>query len=348
MRLVLDGDKYIKLEAGSKMVFEALGFVGSKKTTLKFDSITMQDIPNEDMVDIFFSIQNGHELFITEQEAIEDIDNRGINVEEYTPVYEKAEEVVASQEVNNSNSAEVFADDSKSIAMVEDETNDIQTEDSTNVNRVPMTDGNEETLQHIHKMNYKVTTIATCTTSGIGTYNCDCGYTYTEEIVAIGHSEILGGTENCHSKCNVCGEILKDETYHSYTSEVTLEASCTTDGVRTYSCECGHSYTEGITATGHAEIAGGAEKCHSKCGVCGETLEDGTKHSYTSEVTKAATCTEKGEKTYTCACSYSYTDDIDELGHTEVAGGEASIHSKCSVCGETLKDGTAHSYTRRK
>ena len=35
---------------------------------------------------------------------------------------------------------------------------------------------------------------------------------------------------------------------HSYTSEVTKEATCTEDGVVTYSCRCGDSYTEAISA----------------------------------------------------------------------------------------------------
>ena len=36
-RLVLDGDKYVKLEGGSKLRFETLGFLGSGKTKLKLD-----------------------------------------------------------------------------------------------------------------------------------------------------------------------------------------------------------------------------------------------------------------------------------------------------------------------
>lgn len=40
------------------------------------------------------------------------------------------------------------------------------------------------------------------------------------------------------------------------------------------------------------------------------------KHEYTSEITKKPTCTEKGEKTYTCSkCGNSYTEPIDALGH---------------------------------
>ncbi len=43
----------------------------------------------------------------------------------------------------------------------------------------------------------------------------------------------------------------EEEHIHSYTSEVTTPATCTEDGVMTYTCECGDSYTESIPATGH-------------------------------------------------------------------------------------------------
>lgn len=38
---------------------------------------------------------------------------------------------------------------------------------------------------------------------------------------------------------------------HSYTSSVTTNPTCTANGVRTYRCFCGSSYTESISATGH-------------------------------------------------------------------------------------------------
>ena len=53
---------------------------------------------------------------------------------------------------------------------------------------------------------------------------------------------------------------------HSYTSEVTTAATCTTAGVRTYTCsKCGDSYTEAIEATGHTMVNG-------TCSVCGHTV----------------------------------------------------------------------------
>ena len=38
---------------------------------------------------------------------------------------------------------------------------------------------------------------------------------------------------------------------HTYTETITPEATCETDGVKTFTCECGDSYTEPITAVGH-------------------------------------------------------------------------------------------------
>ena len=51
------------------------------------------------------------------------------------------------------------------------------------------------------------------------------------------------------------------EHTHSYTSSVTKEATCETAGVRTYTCSCGHSYTQAIPATGHNYVDGTCTKC---------------------------------------------------------------------------------------
>ena len=205
VRLVLDDDKYVKLEAGSKLIFETLGLLGSGKTSLKLERGTLttelvkplgededyvvntpnavlavrgtffrveidnsnegevtanvmtyggsvasqrvlptgevveeevlidagykttinkdvkdtvyvveevegavdstgdgkvnlapiktEDIPDEDLVDVYFAAENGHELFISVEEAKEKIEDREIVIEEQVSIYEKAEEV---------------------------------------------------------------------------------------------------------------------------------------------------------------------------------------------------------------------------------------------------------------
>lgn len=69
-------------------------------------------------------------------------------------------------------------------------------------------------------------------------------------------------------------------------------------------------------------------------------------HLY-NEVVTSPTCTEQGYTTYTCDCGNSYVDDyVDAFGHTEsdwiidveaTTVQEGSKHTKCTVCGETIK-----------
>lgn len=69
-------------------------------------------------------------------------------------------------------------------------------------------------------------------------------------------------------------------------------------------------------------------------------------HSYTSAVTKEATCTESGTVTYTCSCGDSYTETIPAKGHSYelVSSTAADCTSegtntyRCSVCGDTYTE----------
>ena len=147
---------------------------------------------------------------------------------------------------------------------------------------------------------------------------------------------------------------------HSYTATVTKQPTCTAEGVKTFRCSCGDSYTEAISAAGHifgayvynndaTEAADGTET--AVCTICGAKdtrTAAGTKiahvHNYTAAVTKAATCAEEGVTTYTCSCGHSYTEPIAKTAHsfgdyiynddatTEADGTKTAT---CSVCGAT-------------
>lgn len=118
---------------------------------------------------------------------------------------------------------------------------------------------------------------------------------------------------------------------HNYVGEVTKEPTCTEAGEKTYTCDCGDSYTESIDPTGHHYENG-------ECTNCGEKDPD-HEHSYTEEITKQPTCTEEGEKTYTCICGDSYTEKIPATGHHFVDG-------ECEDCGE--KDPIAHTHSYKE
>lgn len=454
-RLVLDGDKYIKVEAGSKMVFETLGMLGSGKTRLSLERgamtselvsplktdeeyvvntpnavlavrgtyfrldlkptengeivadvvtyggkvatkrvqpsgevveeevlveagrkvcinmdehktsyvvegikleetdedvvieevtqpIKIEDIPDEDIVDIYYSAQNGHKLFITEKEVEEKIKDRDIKLEEYVSVYKKAKEVEKKQE-GKLVETEVYADDSKPIAIAPEQGMDgeIPKENQIIVGIAP-TDGDGV---HTHAYVESVSKEATCTEAGEKTFTCECGETYTEELSMLGHTKVTGGTVECHSKCSVCDAIIEDGTMHIYTDAVTASPTCTLVGKKTFTCECGHVFKEEIPMTEHTKVAGGNVDCHSKCSVCELVLEDGTKHVYTEMITKEATHSEDGIKTYTCECGYGYEVPIPAQQHIKVNGGTKDCHSKCSDCGAVLEDAMSHSYT---
>ena len=147
---------------------------------------------------------------------------------------------------------------------------------------------------------------------------------------------------------------------HSYAETVTKQPTCTAEGVKTFRCSCGDSYTEAISAAGHifgayvynndaTEAADGTET--ATCTVCGAKdtrTAAGTKiahvHNYTATVTKAATCAEEGVKTYTCSCGSSYTEPVPVIAHSfgdYVYNNDATTEkdgtktATCSVCGKT-------------
>lgn len=68
---------------------------------------------------------------------------------------------------------------------------------------------------------------------------------------------------------------------HSYSSSVTKQPTCTSTGVRTFTCSCGSSYTETIPATGHkytttviAPTTTENGYTLHKCSVCGDSYKD--------------------------------------------------------------------------
>ena len=178
----------------------------------------------------------------------------------------------------------------------------------------------------------------TCTTDGStdSVVCADCGYVLTAaETLPGGHSfgEWTEGEEaTCiqegtagHYTCSVCHKdfdadgnelatLVIPRNGANHVGELTVtnaaDATCTQDGYTgdTVCSACGNVTIPGaaIPATGHRWNAG--------------------------TVTKEATCTGKGEKTFACAnCDATKTEEIAALGHTA-----ANKDGKCDRCGATL------------
>ncbi len=241
-----------------------------------------------------------------------------------------------------------------------------------------------------------VTKGATCTEPGEKIFTCDvCKATKTEPIPVIAHQYEWKHDETNHwQECSVCGNTI-DKAAHTFDTnncaedrtcnkcgfkktagehswnagEVTTPATCTTDGVKTYTCKvCSETKTEPIAALGHAygEPAwnwgedGKTATATFTCTREGCTAET-TGHAQTVTATVsgkqkvAPTCTDKGTTTYTATVTfegknYSATKDVEDIAkiaHTLTAtpakaatctepGNNA--YWTCDICGQVFKD----------
>ncbi len=135
---------------------------------------------------------------------------------------------------------------------------------------------------------------------------------------------------------------------HSYSSKVTKAATCTEQGIKTYTCSCGKSYTESIKATGHSysakttkEPTCTAEGVKTLTCKCGSTYTEAIKakgHSHTVTDSKKVTCTEDGFTKYTCSCGDTYTETQTATGHSmggwkyHVVGDMYTVSERRNTC----------------
>ena len=219
----------------------------------------------------------------------------------------------------------------------------------------------------------------------------NCGDREVDVLDKVDHSwELVSTTpatctigEIQHYKCSVCGE-TKDVTLsnplgeHSWDNgKVTKEATCTEDGEKTYTCTvCNTTKTEVIPATGHQhkEVRNAKKATCTEDGYTGDTyctdcntkLESGTVinklgHTWDNGViTKEATETEEGVKTYTCkTCGETKTEKIPVASHhwdqgtitkkaTCTENGEKTYYCTDADCNKTYVEtipATGHQHT---
>ena len=172
--------------------------------------------------------------------------------------------------------------------------------------------------------------------------------------------------------CTDCGETLQTgsvipATGHTVVTDAAVEATCTTDG-KTEGSHCSVCGTvivaqEIVPAKGHTvvdvpEVPATEESAGTtagtKCSVCGEILSGcetipplSHEHVWDGGVeTKAPTCTEAGEMTYTCsACGETRVETIAPKGHSyKVTVSYNSDYTEvtytytCSACGDSYSE----------
>ena len=225
-----------------------------------------------------------------------------------------------------------------------------------------------------------VTTPAACETTGVRTYTAKVTFdgkeytsSKTETIAATGHAYgepvwkwnddfTASATFTC------ANDTSHVETVNAaVTNEVTTEATCEADGVRTYTAKVtfeGEEYTdtktEVIPATGHAYGTPVWKWNDDFTASATFTCANDTSHvknvtaTVTNAVTTEATCETDGVRTYTAKVTFedkeytsSKTEVIPAKGHTLTAVAEVpatcetagvKAHWKCEVCGKLFSD----------
>ena len=226
-----------------------------------------------------------------------------------------------------------------------------------------------------------VTTPAACETTGVRTYTAKVTFegeeytdTKTEVIPATGHAygaPVWKWNDDFTASATfTCGNDASHvETVNAaVTNEVTTEATCKADGVRTYTAKVtfeGKDYTdtktETLPATSHAYGEPVWKWNDDFTASATFTCGNDTSHvktvnaTVTNEVTTEATCETDGVRTYTAKVTFDgkdYTDTKTEVipatSHdTELVGAKDATCTEdgytgdevCKVCGVTVKQG---------
>ncbi len=181
------------------------------------------------------------------------------------------------------------------------------------------------TIAHDHIWDSgKVTTAATCKADGVKTFTCSiCGQTKTEAITKLNHD--FGNWEKSDEKnhkrtcANGCNE-SEFEAHKWNSGKETIQASCTTEGEKTYTCTiCQYTKTDKIPALGHSygdkwnnDKDSHWHDCENGCGEKSEKAA----HTYNWTVETEATEDEEGLEKGTCTvCKYETTRAIPKKDH---------------------------------
>ena len=174
--------------------------------------------------------------------------------------------------------------------------------------------------------------------------------------------------------CDVINRFI-GECEHNYVGNTDKQATCTEDGLVTYTCEkCQHVYSTIIPALGHNEQSKDAKnpncneigwEAYTYCLRCDYTTykeKSKTSHEFINHEAKEPTCAEAGCKAYTTCknCDYTTYEEIPTVAHTTVehiskeptcneVGWYAYV--TCSECDYTTykeKDKTPHQLTEHE
>lgn len=181
---------------------------------------------------------------------------------------------------------------------------------------------------HTHEYTSYVEIDPTCTSNGKMVYNCSCGNSYAEKIVALGHS------------------------FTNYASD--NNATCTADGTLTAKCDrcdaTDSKVDEGsmLPHTYASYVDNGDD--HTKSCSCGDSITEA--HIWEETAKVYPTHTEEGSADYACVCGATkhevldmlvgcdYNQEVEDWLYlaSSATCTEAAVYYKSCVCGEYSED----------
>ena len=216
----------------------------------------------------------------------------------------------------------------------------------------------------------EITKAPECETKGERTFTCKvCDATKTEEIDAVGHTEVIDPAEEptctksgktAGKHCSVCNEVLVAQTVvpakgHTEVVDPAVEPTCTktglTEGKHCSVCGAVLVAQTTIPATGHTEVIDPAEEptctksgktAGKHCSVCNEVLVAQTVvpakgHTEVVDPAVEPTCTKtgltEGKHCSVCGAVLVAQTTIPATGHTEVV--DPAVEPTCTKPGKT-------------
>ena len=203
---------------------------------------------------------------------------------------------------------------------------------------------------HTHSYTSKITKQPTCTATGVRTFTCSCGDSYTETIPATGHKSSgwivdkaasIGVKGSKHKECTVCKKVLETAEIPAL-SRISISKASVTLSTSTYAYD-GKAKKPGVTVK-----------------LNGKTLKNGTDYtvSYSNNTkvgTAKVTITGKGNYTGSVSKTYSIKNNfkkatVSGISTKAFTGKNITQSITVKYNGKTLKNGTDYtvSYSNNK
>ena len=169
-----------------------------------------------------------------------------------------------------------------------------------------------------------VTTEPTCTEKGVKTFVCqnDAKHTYTKDVAALGHT--MKATAAVAATCETAGNTayFTCETCKGYFADEAGKTATTAEAVVVKAL--GHKYDAGTVTKAATCTEDGVKTfvCQNDAKHTKTEAVKATGHKYTEAVT-APTCTAEGFTTFTCACGHTYKDAVTPVAEHTVVVDEA-------------------------